>query len=584
MKHVIGSKNQLLNISRLARVIDDSQNAEETYQSLTKGVCEHSKWDISSIQVLDPDVDLAIPIVRHDPYYGGDLSKAPGWDARFSPVGRVLEQGEPLIIRDVAAQDDFPSFRDDARMRGYHTCVMIPLDARDSEQRPMVYYVASRNVVDVSNADLEFLQCVAELTNIAMRKMRRLEKERQQAQRLKSILENMTASLNKTLESEATDTLAAGLSSLFPAGWLAVDLTSGRGLFDPKAVPPLPLASARRLPDDLIRAAIAAKGHASEELVNLRIDGSEIRAEVSALQIDGNHVGALFFFRNAVLSDHERIAAQAGRLTLSSFILRSFIEFRSRRITARRLLSRLLSGDWKDPEEMLDEAHVLDFDLQASMRLIMLRLPKTETIDEGAHSFIQRNAQTIFGSVISCFLEGDLVLLLSDENDRAPGNKKTFLTRIRSVVPEGIALVMSDKINEIEGFAGARQSCANTLAVARSMEKTGWVSPVNVGDFPVLMASTDITKIQGYLDNVLPTALNGPSRKAQVARETIEGFLRAGRRYQEAADTLGIHVTTLRYRVEQLNDQFGIDFNDSDKCFELDLALRLSKLKNSYES
>ncbi|MBY8976739.1 helix-turn-helix domain-containing protein [Rhodobacteraceae bacterium NNCM2] len=580
----VGLEEQLLNISRLARVIDASQNADETYQLLTKGVCAHSKWDISGIQVLDPDSSLAIPIVRHDPFFGGDLSKVAGWDARISPVSRVLEQDEPLIIPDMAAQDDFPAFRDDAQQRGYHTVVMIPLDVRDAAQRRMVYSVASRQIVDVSAIDLAFLQCVAELTNIAMLKMRKLEKERRQARRLKRILANMTASLSKTLESEATDTLAEGLSSLFPAGWLAVDLTSGRGLFDPDAPPPVPLQSARRLPDDLIRAAIRAQDHPSEELTTLLIDGAQVRAEVSALQIDGNHVGALFFFRNAALSDHERIAAQAGRLALSSFILRSFIEFRSRRTTARRLLSRLLSGDWKDPGEIQDEAHALDFDLQTAMRLVMIRLPDATAVDEGEHSYIQRSAQAVFGSVISCFLEGDLILLLSDEKDRAPAQKATFLSRVRSVMPADVALVMSERVDDAEGLVAARQTCANTLAVARSMNKTGWIGAVNVGDFPVLMASADVSMIKGYLDNVLPEGLAGASRKAQVARETVEVFLQAGRRYQEAAETLGIHVTTLRYRIDQLRDQHGITFDDPDKCFEIDLALRLSKLKSSYDS
>lgn len=577
-------ESKFLNISKLARVIDESRNAEETYRLLTKGVCDHSKWDISSIQVLDRDRKLAIPIVRHDPLTGGSLLDSAGWDARFSPVGRVLEMGEPLIIADAAEQDDFPGFREDARKRGYNTTVMIPLDVRDAEKRPMVYSVASRTVVDVSSEDLGFLQCVAELTSIAVRKIRKIEKEQKQAQKLKSILENMTASLNKTLDSEATDALASGLSSLFPTGWLAVDLTSGRGLFDPAAPPPLALSPARRAPDDLVRAALDAKNHRSEAMVDLRIAGGTVRAEVSALQIDGSHVGALFFFHDVQLSDHERIAAQAGRLALSAFILRSFIEFRSRRVTARRLLSRLLSGDWRDRDEILDEAHILDFDLEAPMQLLVLRLPEVGSVDEGTHSFIQRSAQATFGSVISCFLEGDLILLLNDDRDEAHKHKMAFLSRIRTVVPQELQMVMSGRVASLEELPDARQVCVNTLEVARSMGLEGWISPVNMGEFPHLMASADLAKTTGFVERVIPQALRGQTRKAVIARETLAAFLRSGRRYQETADALEIHVTTLRYRLEQLSDHEEINFDDSDRCFELDLALRLMGLKNSYDT
>ncbi len=577
-------ETQFLKISRLARVIDESQNAEETYQLLTQGVCAHSKWDISSIQVLDLDAGLAIPIVRHDPLHGDDLSKLSGWDARLSPVSHVLQKMEPLVIQDAAAQDEFPGFREDARSRDYHTTVMIPLDVRDAEERPMVYSVASRKTLDVSAIDLGFLLCVAELTSIAIRKIRKLEDERLQALRLKAILENMTASLDKTLESEATDALAGGLSSLFPSGWLAVDLTSGRGLFDRAAPPPLPNLSARRVSDDLIRAANNARDHVSEELIDLQIDGSKVRSEVSALQIDGNHVGALFFFRESPLSDHERIAAKAGKLALSSFILRSFIEFRSRRVTARRLLARLLSGDWRDREEMLDEAHILDFDLQAAMRLVMIDLPEDSGVDEGAHSFIQRTAQAVFGPTISCFLEDSFFLLLGDETNKATVGRAMFLSRVQSMLPDRVAMVMSDKVTDIHDLPNARQTCANTLEVARSMKLDGWISQINMGDFPLLMASADQAKIQAFLDNILPEVLRGKTRKAQVAQDTIDVFLRSGRRYQESADRLGIHVTTLRYRLEQLQQQHGMNFHDSDSCFELELAIRLVKLMNSYVS
>ncbi|MFK7938666.1 MAG: hypothetical protein AB8B82_04755, partial [Roseovarius sp.] len=100
------------NISELARLIDGSQDADESYRLLTQGVCDHSRWDISSIQVLDLEAGLAIPIVRHDPFNGHSLKNIVGWDANTSPVGQVLKDGEPLIIPDAAAQKVYPGFRD----------------------------------------------------------------------------------------------------------------------------------------------------------------------------------------------------------------------------------------------------------------------------------------------------------------------------------------------------------------------------------------------------------------------------------------------------------------------------------------
>jgi len=571
------------NISDLARFIDASQDGEETYQLLTRGVCAHSQWDLSSIQVFDQDAGLAIPVVRHDPFNANDLSDFPGWDARYSPIGQVLTERKPLILKDAAAQDEFLGFRDDARQRGYHTTVIIPLDVRDSDRRPMVYSVASRAVVEVKETDLGFLQCVAELSAIAVRKMRKLDQERQQATRMRTILESLTASIDKTLDSEAAGSLASGLSNLFPVRWLAVDLTSGHGLFDPDAPPPFPLVTARRLPDDLISAALASKGLVRGAMRDLCIDGSNIRAEVSALQIAGSHVGALFFFGNIELSDQARTAAKAGRRALSAVLMRNFVEFQSRRITARRLMARLFAGDLHNRDELLDEAHRLDFDLSSPLRVVMIRAVDGSGFDDGAHSFILRSAQATFGPAISCILDDALILLIDDRREGGQRAQAAFGDRILPFLPPKTIFVMSNPVTKIEQLQRACETCRNTLDTAQSMRVSGWVTPVNVGEFPALMASADAGQIRAYLNGVLPEDLVASGRKAQVALETIEVFLQTGRRYQEAADQLQIHVSTLRYRLEQLSDRYDINFDDSDKCFEIELAIRLNRLRNSYE-
>lgn len=572
------------NISGLARFIDTAHDAEEIYLHLTRGVCEHSQWDLSSIQVLDQDAKLAIPIVRHDPADAENQNALAAWDARTSPVGKVLSEGKPLILQDATKQDDFPGFRDDAIKRGYHTAVIIPLDVRDNHDRPMVYTVISRKVVAVTPDDLGFLQCVSDLASIAVRKINRLERERRQSRRLRGILDSMTTSLTNSLDYEAAGSLASNLSKLFPSGWLAVDLTSGRGLFDPDTPPPVPLVTMRRIPSDLISTALKFRDSPSGSQVDLNVDGTQVQGQVSPLHIDGNHVGALFFFRDTPLSDNERIAAQAGRVALSSFILRGFVEFRARRVTARRLLSKVLNGDWNDRDELLDEAHQLDFDLGAPCRMLVVRPPAGAPLDDGSHSFILRNAQSTFGPAISSFVAGSLVMLLSYGDTFDQQQRDRFLSRIRPFLPQGTVLVLSEVADDISLLPKIHETCSITLDFARSANATGWVTPLNLGEFPSLAASLDAGKMKGFVGRVLPEPLMAKSRKATVAVETLEMFLRHGRRYQEAADQLGIHVSTLRYRLEQLTDQYGMNFDDPDQCFDLELAIRLRKLENSYDS
>ncbi len=577
--------HQIEKLASLARFIDASQNAEETYAHLTRGVCEHSNWDLSGIQVLDFEAGITLPIYRFDPFNVDAAAEVPLWNASESPVGAVLEDGAPLVLQDAAEQTEYPGFRKDAIARGYHTTVVIPLGVKDPDGRPMVYTVASRNRYDLQEGDLQFLLCVAELSTIAIRKLRKLDNERREARRMRTILERMTSSLTTTLDRDAAGSLAAGLGTLFPAGWLAVDLTTGRGLYDPEAPPPIALNATQRLPNELLTMALKVREMPPDTRATFPFDGRLVTAEVNGLQIDGTHVGALFFFGDAALSHHERIAAQAGRLALSSFILRGFIEFKSRRVSASRLIQRLIRGEWRDHQELQDEADRLEFDLNQSCRLIVGAFPKGESLSDSTHNFILRSAQSLFGSTVSCVLDDRLIMLAGDaaHSDFAE-KQKQLLSRIEPFLTEGILLVSSEAVDDFKRLPRAYKTCLNGLDVARSMGAKGWVTPANIGAFSSLMASADSQRMENFLSDILKGTLDQPNPKGQRALETLSAFLKSGRRYQERAGALNIHVSTLRYRLGQISDQVGIDYSDSDQCFELELALRLQGLKNSYET
>lgn len=573
------------NISELTKFIFASEDAREMYSRLTKGVCLHSDWDISSIQVLDQDVGKAIPLVRYDCDFDASKTDFSGWNTDISPVGKVLEDGEPLVLLDAMNQLEFPGYRDDAKVRGYHTVVVVPLDVRDENRRQMVYSVASRTILSPTDDDIAFLKCVAELSTIAIRKTRDIEKEQRDAVRLRQIVNHITSSLSRTLDAEAAGTLASALSGLFPAGWLAIDLTSGKALYDHDNPPPVELVHDRCIPDELITAALNSKDSLVGDLVNLQLEKSDVPVMISALRIDDSHVGALFFFNCAEPTDNEKIAWQAGQLALSSFILRKFIEFKSRKASSRRLLMRLFSRNWDKLDEILDEAHQLDFDLTKSTRVMLLETNDSGPLDDPTHSFVLRTTQLTLGPAISCVIDGRLAILISDSDARIGEKEKfDFQVRIDAYLSRTPLIVLSDLFGSYRDIAQGFEFCTNTLNVGRSMKKSGWISSKTVGEFAALMATADATKIDQFLGNVIRPILAMSEQKSRTAIQTIEVFLASGRRYQDTADSLEIHVSTLRYRLDQIENRAGINFMDPDECFELALAIKLLKHQKSYES
>ena len=94
-----------------------------------------------------------------------------------------MRQRRPIVILNAQERDDFPGYREDARL-GYHTVVVLPLSAIDPEGRAMALSVESAEHVDVTDEEVSFLEAVAHHASIAVRNASLLQAERDQAVKL----------------------------------------------------------------------------------------------------------------------------------------------------------------------------------------------------------------------------------------------------------------------------------------------------------------------------------------------------------------------------------------------------------------
>lgn len=62
--------------------------------------------------------------------------------------------------------------------------------------------------------------------------------------------------------------------------------------------------------------------------------------------------------------------------------------------------------------------------------------------------------------------------------------------------------------------------------------------------------------------------------------ETLLCWLQCSRNANEVAARLGVHPQTVRYRLRQLDGLFGDRLQDPDGGFELELALRVRRLRS----
>lgn len=83
--------------------------------------------------------------------------------------------------------------------------------------------------------------------------------------------------------------------------------------------------------------------------------------------------------------------------------------------------------------------------------------------------------------------------------------------------------------------------------------------------------SGDALVTAGSLDHLAEEDRHG--RSEYLA--TLSAYLKSFGDVRGAADALGIHPNTLRYRLRKIEDLTGIDVDDPDERFVLDLQFRL---------
>ena len=514
-----------------------------------------------------------------------------------SPVPRVVAEGRPVVIADAAVDESWPGYREDARTRGYHTTVILSLGVGDARGRPMAMAVQAREVVPVVEDDLAFLQTVAHQAALAVSNARRLEAEQRTAGRLQSAFRVHTELMQAVLDDAPLERLFELIESLLDAPMVVLDATANviHGGHSP-----LP----ERLDDDAFRALLGSRGGAAFLLdlvraapaegvgplrdVDLAPLGAGFRARVlvEPLIVDGQLLGGLLVFAGPHgLDDLQALAASEAKFALAMHMMRSHARFLSAAELHADLLSRLFSGDWRHASEVVTRAGYLGINLERPARLLVLAAGGASPARAGVdlawrHRRLARIAERLWpgAKVVSDGDEWVFFLPGDTDTEAARGGAERLRAECEPLFDAEPALALSAPCAAPADYAEARRACARSLSLARALGRRGVLADEDLGPGAVLLSAAGDEQVRRFMGATLG-ALAAHDRASDGALiETLDTYLRLSCRPTATAERLGIHISTLRYRLERIRDVGGVDLADADQRFSLELALRLREL------
>ena len=383
------------------------------------------------------------------------------------------------------------------------------------------------------------------------------EQARFEAQRSLDIHRRLTAAATA---GEGEQGIASAVHELTGLPVVVEDRHGNRVVWAGHAEPPQrakPSPSAR---ERLLRRAVVGGGSIRDHgrLLSVARSGEEVVGVIVLLDPDGT----------AGPSDWVALEHATTVLTLELARRRAVAETELR--LGRDLVEELLSGT--ESRSIEERARLLGYDLARPHRVVVVEDDTQRASSEDLLGAVRRAARdTGVGSLHTA--RGTSVVVLSHgdhdwERFRATvsdelGGKRQCRIGVGGRCPEPPDFPRS--LREAQRAVRLQRATASPESATRFED---------LGVYKLLADLGDVDSVEGFERRWLGRLLDYDAAKGTKLVETVAAYVECGGNYDATADALYVHRSTLRYRLQRLREISGLDLNDPDTRFNLQLATR----------
>jgi sugar diacid utilization regulator len=262
------------------------------------------------------------------------------------------------------------------------------------------------------------------------------------------------------------------------------------------------------------------------------------------------------------------VALEHGATVLSMELarLRSIADTELR--LRRDLIHDLLAGT--DDESAQARADALDYDLRRPHRVVLIDGKGRSRAHDALLSAVRRAMRQIRQAGLSETWSGKVAVVMVGQTD---------WERLRRAI-----------ISDLGGHChiGVGGPCARPSELPRSLREAGLALRLQktllpgssaceypkLGIFRMLAAIPDLTDVDEFVREWLGSLLDYDARRKAELVHTLTQYLEHGGNYDATAAKLSVHKSTLKYRLQRIRELTGLELNDPDVHFNLQLATR----------
>ncbi|HZQ78634.1 MAG TPA: helix-turn-helix domain-containing protein [Acidimicrobiia bacterium] len=319
---------------------------------------------------------------------------------------------------------------------------------------------------------------------------------------------------------------------------------------------------------------------AGDRLWGLAQPRDEILGVVSLLDPDGT------------AGPHEAFALEHGALVLAAELshLRALGEMELR--LRGDLVDDLCTGT--DDESARARAEAIGYDLHRPHQVVVVQGRGRATGETLARAVEQAAAGLEIGSLIGR-RQGAVVLLAHRPESRAAEGSAAegsaaagpapareaqrwteFAEALAAALPPGpVAVGVGGRCDRPSDFPRSTREAFVALGVRQaSRQPAGLTTYDSLGIYRILAGGEHTDEVEAFVREWLGPLLDYDAAHRAELVKTLSTYLECGGNYDETADGLAIHRSTLRYRLQRIREVSGLDLAGVDVRFNLHAATR----------
>ena len=270
----------------------------------------------------------------------------------------------------------------------------------------------------------------------------------------------------------------------------------------------------------------------------------------------------------------QRILERAAVVTALLLLFRRSVADAEGRVRGD-LLDELVSHAVRDAEAVRTRAHRLGIELDAPYVLVCVGDEHLSgSLRQRAYSWAMSHAAAHAGLATS--RDRRLVFLL-------PGTDAGHAARVISrdlgrVLGRPVTAGAAGPTGSADQVAVAYRDADRALAALAALGRIGdGASTAELGFVGLLLGEG--RDVDGFLASTVGPVVEYDQRRGTALVQTLEAYFGCGGSLSRAAEILHVHVNTVTQRLDRVAQLLGTDWQKPDRALEVQLALRLHRLK-----